>query len=86
MRKIHGLHSDASENEHSGVTEVRTKVRRRMGSFGVYMSQLRAMLVRNLLLKKRDKRKTTAVSIKMRLCILLFFFNMYFSDEIFLKL
>ncbi|XP_012287761.1 ATP-binding cassette sub-family A member 5 isoform X2 [Orussus abietinus] len=32
----------------------------RMGSCGVYMSQLRAMLVRNLLLKKRDKRKTTA--------------------------
>ncbi|XP_014207034.1 ATP-binding cassette sub-family A member 5-like isoform X2 [Copidosoma floridanum] len=32
----------------------------RMGSCGVYLSQLRAMLVRNLLLKKREKRKTTA--------------------------
>ncbi|XP_034945670.1 ATP-binding cassette sub-family A member 5-like [Chelonus insularis] len=29
-----------------------------MGSCGVYLSQLRAMLVRNLLLKKREKRKT----------------------------
>ncbi|KAK0172353.1 hypothetical protein PV328_005684 [Microctonus aethiopoides] len=31
-----------------------------MGSCSVYFSQLRAMLVRNLLLKKREKRKTTA--------------------------
>ncbi|XP_015126948.1 ATP-binding cassette sub-family A member 5 [Diachasma alloeum] len=31
-----------------------------MGSCSVYLSQLRAMLVRNLLLKKREKRKTTA--------------------------
>ncbi|XP_031848316.1 cholesterol transporter ABCA5 isoform X1 [Nomia melanderi] len=31
-----------------------------MDSCGVYLSQLRAMLVRNLLLKKREKRKTTA--------------------------
>ncbi|XP_014224369.1 ATP-binding cassette sub-family A member 5-like isoform X2 [Trichogramma pretiosum] len=30
----------------------------RMSSCGVYLSQLRAMLVRNLLLKKREKRKT----------------------------
>ncbi|XP_034182709.1 cholesterol transporter ABCA5 isoform X1 [Osmia lignaria lignaria] len=36
---------------------------------GVYLSQLRAMLVRNLLLKKRDKRKTTA-EIFLPLCIL----------------
>lgn len=28
----------------------------------IYFSQLRAMLIRNLLLKKREKRKTTAVS------------------------
>lgn len=28
----------------------------------VFFTQLRAMLVRNLLLKKREKRKTTAVS------------------------
>ncbi|XP_046734287.1 cholesterol transporter ABCA5-like isoform X1 [Diprion similis] len=46
--------------ERSLTTDVDTKVKLRMGSFGVYMSQLRAMLVRNLLLKKRDKRKTTA--------------------------
>ncbi|XP_043490128.1 ABC transporter A family member 1-like isoform X1 [Polistes fuscatus] len=31
-----------------------------MDSCGIYLSQLRAMLVRNLLLKKREKRKTTA--------------------------
>lgn len=34
---------------------------RRMNSCAVYLSQLRAMLVRNLLLKKREKRKTMAV-------------------------
>ncbi|XP_035731949.1 ABC transporter A family member 1-like isoform X2 [Vespa mandarinia] len=38
----------------------RTSVSRRMDSCGVYLSQLRAMLVRNLLLKKREKRKTIA--------------------------
>ncbi|XP_043254267.1 ABC transporter A family member 1-like isoform X1 [Colletes gigas] len=36
---------------------------------GVYLSQLRAMLVRNLLLKKREKRKTTA-EIFLPLCTL----------------
>lgn len=36
----------------------------------VYFSQLRAMLIRNLLLKKREKRKTTAVSVSRNpLCI-----------------
>ncbi|CAB0035096.1 unnamed protein product [Trichogramma brassicae] len=35
----------------------------RMSSCGVYLSQLRAMLVRNLLLKKREKRKTIVVRI-----------------------
>ncbi|KAI4494627.1 hypothetical protein M0804_000828 [Polistes exclamans] len=39
----------------------RTSLSRRMDSCGIYLSQLRAMLVRNLLLKKREKRKTTAV-------------------------
>jgi hypothetical protein len=29
----------------------------------VYLSQLKAMIIRNLLLKKREKRKTIAVSI-----------------------
>ncbi|CAK9809913.1 Cholesterol transporter ABCA5 [Anthophora plagiata] len=40
-----------------------------MDTCGVYLSQLRAMLVRNLLLKKREKRKTT-VEIFLPLCIL----------------
>ncbi|XP_076675043.1 cholesterol transporter ABCA5 isoform X2 [Andrena cerasifolii] len=40
-----------------------------MDSCGVYLSQLRAMLVRNLLLKKREKRKTTA-EIFLPLCTL----------------
>ncbi|XP_031368281.1 ATP-binding cassette sub-family A member 5-like isoform X2 [Apis dorsata] len=40
-----------------------------MGTCGVYLSQLRAMLVRNLLLKKREKRKTTA-EIFLPLCTL----------------
>ncbi|XP_033331289.2 cholesterol transporter ABCA5 isoform X1 [Megalopta genalis] len=47
----------------------RTSASRRMDSCGVYLSQLRAMLVRNLLLKKREKRKTT-VEIFLPLCTL----------------
>ncbi|XP_043578785.1 cholesterol transporter ABCA5-like isoform X1 [Bombus pyrosoma] len=40
-----------------------------MDMCGVYLSQLRAMLVRNILLKKREKRKTTA-EIFLPLCTL----------------
>ncbi|XP_046604475.1 cholesterol transporter ABCA5-like isoform X2 [Neodiprion virginianus] len=55
-----GLEQESSYGFFSHNLYIDSKVRLRMGSFGVYMSQLRAMLVRNLLLKKRDKRKTTA--------------------------
>ncbi|XP_043274650.1 ABC transporter A family member 1-like isoform X2 [Venturia canescens] len=43
-----------------GETEKKSRRGAKMGSCGVYFSQLRAMLVRNLLLKKREKRKTIA--------------------------
>jgi hypothetical protein len=42
-----------------------TQQKAAMGEKGspTYLSQLKAMIIRNLLLKKREKRKTIAVSI-----------------------
>ncbi|XP_058795656.1 cholesterol transporter ABCA5-like isoform X2 [Phymastichus coffea] len=53
--------ADRPGAEAGEITQILTEAAEgRMGSCGVYFSQLRAMLIRNLLLKKREKRKTTA--------------------------